>query len=97
MKKYYIFYYKDFGNTYSLFWADSPEMEAELPEGAERITRNQAEAKCREERRLRKFDPAFGGYGDAEIFPADYDREFYDIRNNPNFFLDGFIWEKKCR
>lgn len=38
MKKYYISYYRDFGNTYNLYWAETSEQIAALPENAKQIT-----------------------------------------------------------
>ena len=69
MKKYYINYYKDFANTYDLCWIDNKEDEAAaIAKGYMRITRKDAIAKCTNERHTRKVDPAFSGYGSAEIF-----------------------------
>lgn len=69
-RSYYVHYYRDFGNTYNLYWADCPEMIANLPDGAERITYKRAVELCRREREARGFDQAFSGYADAMIMPA---------------------------
>lgn len=69
-RQFYVHYYRDFGNTYRLYWADSPEMIANLPDGAERITYKQAVALCNRESYARKHDQAFSGYADCAIVPA---------------------------
>ena len=93
-KQYFVHRYNNFGNTYNLYWADSPEMIAALPEDAERISRKEAIRLCREERYRRKHDPSFSGYATDTIFPADYPDD-QDIRSDKRFYLvDGFIWDK---
>lgn len=44
-KQYYVNYYRDFANTYSLYWAETEEQikMAEENENNERITRKKAE------------------------------------------------------
>ncbi len=94
MKKYYIHYYRDFGNTYNLYWTDSEEMECKLPQGAERITRKEAEQFARSERERRQFDQSFSGYAASAIYPSDYDGKCGDIRDSRDHELVGYIWEK---
>ena len=94
MKKYYIVR-GDFGNVYTLFWADGPEMTAKLPEGAEQITRKKAEALCREEKDRCKYDPAFSGYASDTILPADYPGSDLDLYNDRRYELRGYIWKRK--
>lgn len=92
-KQYFVHRYNDFGNTYNLYWADSPEMIAALPEGAERISRKEAIRLCRDEKQRAANDPAFSGYATDTIFPAGYPDD-KDIRNDKRFSLfDGFIWD----
>lgn len=70
MKKYYIdFGAEKFGNRYSLFYTLSNES---VPETAERITRREAIAYARAERRRRVEEMAFSGYADTYIFPFGY-------------------------
>lgn len=70
MKKYYIdFGVEKFGNRYSLFYTSSNES---VPETAERITRKEAIAYARAERRRRVEDVQFSGYADIYIFPLGY-------------------------
>ena len=92
MKKYWIHYYRDFANCYNLFWTDSQEMEAELPEGAEQITKKQAFIKCRQENDRRRYDHSFSGYADSHIFPAGDDCACYD--GSRDYYLSGYIWER---
>ena len=49
MKQYFVHYFRDFGNTYNLYYAECPEDFAALPDGAERISRRKAEQLCRED------------------------------------------------
>lgn len=74
-KQYFVSYYRDFGNTYTLLYAECPEDFAALPDGAERITRRKAVQLCREEKYRRKYDESFSGYASTIIVPAagDYD------------------------
>lgn len=69
-KQYFVHYYRDFGNCYSLYYAECPEDFAALPENAERITRREAEQLCRRENERRKYDQAFSGYASNVITPA---------------------------
>lgn len=91
MRKYFISK-TEFANVYSLYYADTPEQKAMLPANAERITRDQAITKCREELYRRKYDSEFSRYADCEIFPAGYEG---DIRNDSRYVLVRHIWELK--
>lgn len=82
MKKYYISYYRDFGNTYNLYWAETSEQIAALPKNARKITRREAKRKCAEEKSARGHDPSFSGFASAVILPADYSGE-KDWRDDP--------------
>ena len=92
MKKYYVHYYRDFSNCYNLYWADSPAMEADLPEGAERITRKRALELARCESDRRKYEPMSSGYADDSILPAGCDDA--DLANTRDYILVGRIWER---
>ena len=82
MKKYYINYYRDFGNTYNLAYTDTDAQAAEAEaNGWERITRKQAESKCAVENRARQTDPAFSGYADSLILPYGYDGDWQNDRH----------------
>ena len=94
MKRYYVHYYRDFGNTYALYWADSPEMEAHLPDGAEQITRARAIELAQAERDRRRYDAAFSGYASAAIYPADMPTDD-DPHNQRRYELRGYIWERR--
>lgn len=61
---YYVNYYRDFANTYTL--AKAPANVA-LPEGWERITRKEAERLARRERERARYDAAFSGYASDTI------------------------------
>lgn len=100
MKKYYAHFYKDFGNTYNLYYTESEADEALLPEGAQRITRENALRLAADEAAQRKNDPSFSGYADAYIFPADYDRSDNHIAEiicgwNKTYWLNGRIVERR--
>ena len=68
-KKYWVHYYKDFSNTYDLYWTDSKEMEEALPEGAERITRKRAFDLARRNSFYEQYNSAFA-MGTSYIYPA---------------------------
>lgn len=94
MKKYYVHYYNNFGNTYNLYWTDSPDMEKNLPDGAKRISRKETISLCVQEKYARKHDQNFSGYAMTAIYPADYD--FNDcIENDSRYYLDGYVWNRK--
>lgn len=66
-RAYYINYYRDFGNTYSLRWAwEGEEMSAQW----RRTTRKEAINLCKAERQARREGPSFSGYADSYIYPA---------------------------
>lgn len=96
MKKYYVHYWKSFGNTYNLYYVDE-SMDMEIPHNWERITRAEAIHLARMEREARRINPNFAYYADDSILPADYDREWNgnDIANDPRYYLDGCIWERR--
>lgn len=50
MKQYFVHYFRDFGNTYNLYYAECPEDFAALPDGAERISRVLCKTLCRPHR-----------------------------------------------
>ena len=103
MKKYYIRYWRDFANTFTLCYCETPEEEAAaVAAGFERITRKEAERKCSGERWARKNDPAFSGYGDIDIRPWRYIIDASNNNTNPDYYthpgedgleLHGYIWE----
>lgn len=77
MKKYYVNYYRNFGNTYNLIsveQSDAADLAAfeKLTANAdyERITLKEAKALCKAERERAKYDPDFSGYADSTIVPA---------------------------
>lgn len=71
MKHYYIMR-GPFSNVYALRYTETPEQEAEATRaGYERITRKEAEALARRERKRRTNNPSFAGYADAQIWPLD--------------------------
>ena len=81
MRKYFINYWADYGNTYNLAYTDTDAQAAEAEaSGWERITRKQAESKCADENRARKTDPAFSGYADNMIYPYGYDCDWQNDR-----------------
>ena len=92
MKKYFIVR-GDFGNVYALFWADGPEMEKLLPEGAERITRKEAERLAAAENYRKKYEKSASGYADNAIFPAGTRWDFCP-ESDPRYRKIGYIWEK---
>lgn len=89
MRKYYVYYYRDFGNTFELYYTRNSEDEKLLPEGAYRITRKEAISMARNEAWMRKADPAFSGYADDTIAPIGVSEDellrHYTCRNR--------IWE----
>ena len=74
MKQYFVKYFRNFGNTYALRWADNAADVATLTtEGYDRITRAEALRLARDEAIRRRDDPAFAGYADDHIYPVrDY-------------------------
>lgn len=92
MKKYFIVR-GDFGNVYSLYWADSTEMEKLLPEGAERISRKEAERLAAAENYRRKYTPSSSGYAASAIYPAGLRWDFCP-EGDPRYQKRGYIWER---
>lgn len=95
-RQYFVHYYKDFGNTYNLLYADTEEALKAVPEEAERITRKKAESLVADENRRRKADSSFSGYADNAIWPADEtEEEMY----NPNEYFEkvGCIMERRAK
>lgn len=90
MRKYWVQYWRNFGNTYNLFYTENSEEESMLPENAERITRKKALQLAREESDRRKFDGAFAYYAPETIAPLSVE----DIVNNSHYQLIGRIWER---
>ena len=81
MRKYFVKYWANFGNTYNLAYTDTDAQAAEAEaNGWERITRKQAESKCADENRARSSDPAFSGYADSLIYPYGYDGDWQNDR-----------------
>jgi hypothetical protein len=86
MKKYFVHYYENFGNTYHLYYTETEADVAALPKGAEQITRKQAEDLARDERKRRENDQEFAHNADDLIYPPDapddarYDWYHYTIR-----------------
>ena len=94
MKKYYINYYRDFGNTYNLMYVENEADEKALPDSAERITRKQAERYCRDELYAQATDPAFSGYASTSILPASFDGTMHCPENDRHLEKRGYIWER---
>ena len=84
MKKYYIHFTRDFGNTYDLYYCECPEDYAALPSDARQITRREAERYCRDENERRRSDPMFSGYATNKIYPAADDID-------PDAYVPGYI------
>lgn len=108
MKTYYIRYPRDFANEYSLCYCESAdERKAAEADGWERITRLEAERKCRNENWARANNPAFSGYGDNTIIPfrlVGKDIDYYYGRlydkfhlmlacGKDRYILNGYIFE----
>ena len=93
-RQYFAHYYKGFGNTYSLMYADTEEDLKLIPEDAERITRKEAESLCSRENYRRKYDSGFSGYADNMIYPVDME-DRYNIYNSNRYYKDGYVVERK--
>ena len=93
MKKFFVDYH-GFGNCYSLFWADTKEMEENIPTSARKITRKEAISLCAAENKRKKNDPSFAYFADSTIFPA-IKREIDVFGGDAEFKLNGYIWERK--
>lgn len=96
-RQYFVHYYKDFGNTYNLLYADTEEALKAVPEEAERITRKKAESLVADENRRRKADGSFSGYADNAIWPAD--ATDYELMNLNGKYLEkvGCIMERRTK
>lgn len=96
MRKYYVHYYRDFSNTYTLRYTETPEQDAlAISQGYERITRRQAISLCRDELDLRKYNPSCGGYASDVITPIDYDEDReMPWECNPHMVKVGYIIER---
>ena len=81
MKRYYVHYYRDFVNTYNLYWAETPK-QIEMAEkyGYDRISRKEAEELCASENCRRKNDSSSSGFASSVIYPIDYEQ--YDRWGN---------------
>ena len=89
MKRYYVEYWNNFGNTYNLYWAETPEQIEKAEKFCERISRKDAEKLCTAENYRRKHDNAFSGFAMNFILPIDYEYED-DWRNDKRVYLDGY-------
>lgn len=94
MKQYFIRYPRNFGNEYSLCWAEQGSKEAAeaIKNDYCRITRKEAIEKCTSERWARKHDQAFSGFGDAIIYPYGFDGREDEARERLTTF-DGYIYK----
>lgn len=98
-RKYYVHYWKDFNNTYELYYSDK-EIDRD---GFEKITRKEAIRLCVEEKERRRTDPSFSGYASTTIMPYEYDydpngnarNDGKNIAYDKNYCLNGYIWELK--
>lgn len=98
MRRQFFVHYANFSNTYDLMYADTQEDLDLLPQGAERITRKEAERLCAEENRRRKYDSGFSGFADNTIYPVGMtSEERMDIMNDRRYFKKGYIWERRVR
>ncbi len=94
MKNYYVKYYKNFANTYTLAWAETQaQIEQANNEGYEQITRKEAERLCVKEKEQRKDNPSFSGYADTVILPIDYNTKENDWRNDRALTQNGYVVE----
>lgn len=97
-RQYFAHYYKDFGNTYNLMYADTKEELKLVPENAERITRKKAESLCADENYRRKVDSSFSGFADNMIYPVALSEEDkWNLYNSNKYYINKYIWEKVNR
>lgn len=68
-RKYYVHHYRDFYNTYHL-WYVEPGTPFEVPPAWRQIARKEAIALAREETRRRKYESSSAGYADEAIYPV---------------------------
>lgn len=82
-KKYYIYYWRDFANTFNLYWAYPGDI---IPESWERITKKKAI----------ELINAYkdNDYGASSILPASF-RTMSDMCIDKNFVCIGYVWEPK--
>lgn len=97
-RKYYVIYYRDFANTYDLVYT-TPDTEHLLPDGAERITRNEAIRLCRAEIDRKQYDRAFSGFASTEVWPVHASRDnitrLFDREcriDGADYYLQNHIW-----
>ena len=69
-KKYWISYPRNFSNEYSLCWSGGEINAPEPGESWQRISRKEAESKCRMESWRRRYNSAMSGYAPTLIFPS---------------------------
>lgn len=93
MRKYYIYQHKDFGNTYNLYYIED-NMDFDVPDEWVQVSRKEALHLCALEKARRRDDPAFSGFADTAIYPADYPRFFEPIENDKRYTLRANIWER---
>ena len=93
-RQYFAHYYRDFGNTYNLMYADTEEDLKYVPEDARRITRREAESLCIRENYRRKHD--FGGFADNAIYPAKMTSD--EIwGGSRKYYKVGYIYERRTK
>lgn len=93
-RQYYVHFYRPFANTYNLYYADTPEMIAKLPNGALRTSKKDALKFIQEEFDRKKFEPTMSGFAASTICPSDYPDD-KDIRSDPNYVLKEHVWERR--
>lgn len=83
MKHYYIRYPRNFCNEYALYSVEAGSAaETELKEkGFSRITRREAETKCREERDRRQYNRSFSGYAPSTIESYEEIKRYFTDRD----------------
>ena len=93
-RRYYISYYKNFANTYDLYYAENTD-EVRLAEekGFTQISRKEAERKCSEEKFRRKYDPSFSHFASIHIIPLALFDRLVDPED-VGYRLNGYIYEK---
>ena len=86
MKHYYINYYRNFSNTFTICWVEAgskEEKEIERDPSWERITRKEAIRKCANERDSEKIrNYSFGSTVIAPYGYIPYDTEKYIVEKN---------------
>lgn len=99
MKQYFIEYWSNFGNTYTLYWAETPDQLAMAKAlDLERITRKEAIRLCGAERRRRANNPAFAFYASTVIYPIDFPHPNMDaVYSCRDVHIEGYIVEYNRR